>query len=172
MEKTNLGEAIRKLTKAEYNLFLATEPSRIQKLSKKQIEMKLNRLKKKIDKLKTLKMSSKRLRKSVGLGTQKESNKKIKLTYLTVALKRLKAGLKDNQSEKKISKPVVRSASPKIRLANKTKPKKMVNVEQRIKNQNIKVNSKQSKFVKSGSERKLGHLSSQNRRSQGRKDSR
>ncbi len=170
MDGLNLGEASKVLTKSEYALYFASSHPDFKKVTEKSLKSKLQRTEKILEKLKTQKMTTKRVNKKANLATDAVQKRKKKIKYFTEAQKNFKSLIKET---KKIE------ASPKVAVKEKSKPRLIkeakafsVTSKQKATDQNIKSNAKQSKFTKSGFERKLAHSSSRNRRHQGRKDSR
>lgn len=164
MSNLNLGEANRQLSKIEYSLYFASEPRQIQNLSEKEIKSKIERLTKRIDKIKAQKQASTRARKGAGLGRDATALSKIKTKYFREALKRFKVELKERDTS---STPTPK----KKKLTAKTRKKASAKVEATVAKQNLRANVKKAPLQKSAIERRVAHQSSRVRRSEGKRDS-
>lgn len=174
MDGFNLGEASKVLTKSEYTLYYASAQPDFAKLNERLLKSKLERVEKLLAKLKTQKMTSKRTNKKAGLATDAAQKRKKKLQYLTEAKRNFKSLIKEMKNPevtKKATSKKTAKKKPNLRLIKEAKAFSD-NSKQKTQEQNIKSDAKQSKFLKSGFERKVAHSSARNRRNQGRKDSR
>lgn len=152
-----LKEAAKRLTKSEYALYLATEARHLEKMTRRQIDLKMKRLQKEIAKLKVNKVKIEKVLKSAGMEAEKLMKSKTKLKFFNEALKRLKKQIQalttgPKKAKKKAQTKKVTSKKSST-LANTPKTKKTT-------------------LRNTGTIRKQAHSSSRNRRAQGKKDSR
>lgn len=169
----NLGEANKKLNKSEYVLFLSTEPRNIVRLSPKQIETRINRITKMLEKLKAEKLKRSGLRRLLGLRGKQEIQSLLKKRYFAEGLKRLKKEQKRRNTRREALKNRLIAEERKNQIYRKMNQgtERKVNVTHAIHDQNIKVNAKQRSFLNSETKRKLGHARSRNQKVQAKRDS-
>jgi hypothetical protein len=159
-----LKEAAKRLTKSEYALYLSSEARHLEKMTRYQIDLKLKRLQKEINKLKDEKLKIKRVFKSAGMEAEKLIKSKTKLKFLNEAFKRLKAKIKAIGTPSK--KVAVKKKSP----LKKSPIKKVTAKKTRVEVKTPK--TKKKSMRNTGVIRKQAHSSSRDKRSQARKDSR
>lgn len=152
-----LKEAAKRLTKSEYALYLATEARYLEKMTRRQIDLKVKRILKEILKLKDNKQKIERVFKSAGIEAEKLMKSKTKLKYFNEALKRLK-------------KQIQAISSPSKPTNKKIRAKKVISKKKSILASTPK--TKKTTLRNTGTIRKQAHSSSRNRRAQGKKDSR
>lgn len=168
MKNLNLAEASKILTKSEYALYLASTEKQLDKLKEVSLKFKIKRIESVLEKVKTQKLSVKRSAKKAGLKTESAAvTKKKKIQYLSDAHKKFQQQLKTLNKPIKVKSAVKKSSHPK--LINEAKAFSHLS-KQQVHDQNIKSDAKQSKFLKSGFERKTAHANARNRRFQGKKD--
>jgi acetate kinase len=153
-----LKEAAEKLTKSEYALYLASEAKHLKKMTRRQIDLKMKKIQKEIEKLKANMAKIDKVIKSAGVEAEKLMKSKTKLKFFNEALKRLK-------------KQIMAISSP-AKKVNKKKPttKKVTSKKNTLINKSPK--TRKTTLRNTGVVRKQAHSSSRNKRSQGKRDSR
>ena len=153
----NLKDAAKKLTKSEYALYLATEARHLEKMTRRQIDLKMKRLQKEIAKLKINIVKIEKVIKSAGVEAEKLMKSKTKLKFFNEALKRLKKQIQAiaTGSKKTKKKPQVKKVTSKKSSTLSTT-----------------THMKKTTLRNTGTIRKQAHSSSRDRRAQGRRDSR
>lgn len=161
MALINLGEANRQLTKVEYSLFFSSEPRQIKNLTEKEIKSRIERLTKRIERIKTKKESTNRVRKASGVAADFKSVIKTKAKYFREAVKRFKVELKERKKSG-VEHEEKKAIPKKKHLPNE--------INTKITKQNLKADVKKAPVKKSAIETKVAHQSSRVRRAEGKKD--
>lgn len=169
----SLSEANKQLNKSEYVLFLSTEPRNIIRLSPKQIETRISRISKILEKLKAEKLKRGGLRRLLGIRGKQEIQNILKKRYFAEGLRRLKKEQKRRNTQREALKNRLIAEERKNKIYKKMNQgsKKKSNVTHAIHEQNLKVNAKQLPFQNSETKRKLGHARAQNQKLQAKRDS-